>query len=449
MTNGVPSYRSDYIPYASDVRGRRGGSRRQEVPEKRESVDRMLSLSVLSAIAIIQILLYQLNIGLFKSDHTSIILFMVMAGYFITSFVIVENFSKGGITYSGFILKKFLKLWPTILCVVGLSFLTTLIGLHKYFPSTSKSCLPALLCYENIYAMGKGLLPLACNVAECPLSHLWFMSFEVQFMLIWPAVVTAFVGRGSQDTGGRPLRKLSFILAIASAVEMALFYLFGNSISRVYFGFDTRIFSFALGSWLACMWPWGQFPQRPVVPRSKQPLIWRMITQSSVRLAGLVSFISMILISVFIPQDSSFYYLGGMYLLSIMSVCVVADAMMVGGLFTSLSSMQVLVRAGKRAYSLYAWHYPIFMFLGVYRAECGVLRKLIALALTILLAEVTYFLFEYEQPKNKASRMRSLKQNKYGNVSRTSGRRSTRRRPSSYNSYNQRKQYRRYSQIRH
>lgn len=46
----------------------------------------------------------------------------------------------------------------------------------------------------------------------------------------------------------------SFLLAVLSAIEMALLYDPAN-INRVYYGTDTRAFSLLLGSWLGLAWP--------------------------------------------------------------------------------------------------------------------------------------------------------------------------------------------------
>lgn len=193
------------------------------------------------------------------------------------------------------------------------------------------------------------------------------------------------------------------------------------------------------------MWPWGQYPQRPVVPRQKQPFVWRVVNQSSVRILGMISFISMILISIFIDQNSPFFYCGGMFLLSIMSVCLIADAMVVGSIFSRLTSIQALVRCGKRAYALYAWHYPICVMLGVWRANTPWYIKLLAFVLIVVISEITYYLFEYEQPKRETpQRNLSHKYNMGRNVTYRSNTRS-----GSYRNSSRRSDARRYRKIRH
>ena len=72
---------------------------------------------------------------------------------------------------------------------------------------------------------------------------------------MWPVVLILAHKFGVKRTH---MRNATFVLALASALEMALLFNPDADPSRVYYGTDTRAFSLLIGAWLAFVWPSNQ-----------------------------------------------------------------------------------------------------------------------------------------------------------------------------------------------
>src|SRR5207248_10193502 len=87
--------------------------------------------------------------------------------------------------------------------------------------------------------------------APSALRHLWSLSVEEQFSLLWPPALMVVLRRH----GARAVGTVALGLALASAVAMAVAYGNGAHISRAYFGTDTHAHGVLLGCVLATLGP--------------------------------------------------------------------------------------------------------------------------------------------------------------------------------------------------
>ena len=92
-----------------------------------------------------------------------------------------------------------------------------------------------------------------------PLGHLWSLAVEEQFYFIWPFLLllgVRFIPERARRFNIRPrLATVTFLVATASAIEMALLYQPSFDASRIYDGTDTRAFGLLFGAALAMVWP--------------------------------------------------------------------------------------------------------------------------------------------------------------------------------------------------
>ncbi len=142
----------------------------------------------------------------------------------------------------------------------------------------------------------------------------------------------------------------TLVLAAASTIAMAVLYNPSFDPSRVYDGTDTRAFALLAGAALAMVWP-----SRKLTPRISAGA--RNILDG----AGAVGLLVIVLLIWRTDQYSSFIYYGGLVLLSVATVLVVAALAHPASRLGALLGREPLRWIGVRSYGIYLWHFPIIV----------------------------------------------------------------------------------------
>ena len=106
---------------------------------------------------------------------------------------------------------------------------------------------------NNIYQIMHGLSYFDSHGNPNPFTHLWSLGLEVQFYLIWPILISLLYRTFRLKR--KSIAVLSFILSLISAMIMYILYNPNIDVSRIYYGIDTRAFSFLIGCFFACLFP--------------------------------------------------------------------------------------------------------------------------------------------------------------------------------------------------
>src|SRR6202000_1779145 len=145
-----------------------------------------------------------------------------------------------------------------------------------------------------------------------PLNHLWSLSVEEQFYIIWPFILLIALKfiRDRQGKGLRPhLAIFTLVLAALSSILMAVLYHPSLDPSRVYYGTDTRAAGLLFGAALAMVWP-------------SRGLSTRLNFQAR-RNLDVMGWIGLLIIAILIwrtGEFSQFLYRGGFVVLSLATV---------------------------------------------------------------------------------------------------------------------------------
>ena len=182
---------------------------------------------------------------------------------------------------------------------------------------------------------------------------------------------------------------VTLLLAWASAIWMAVLYDPNVDPSRVYFGTDTRAFALLVGAALAFVWvpvASGAHPVRSL----RRPRITGSDVVATAGLAGLA------LLFLNLTAYDDLLYRGGFQFVAILSAIVIAAVVRPAGLVGRLLDAAPMRWLGQRSYSIYLWHWPVFVVTrpGIDIDLDGWTALAIRLAATLVLADLSFRFIE-------------------------------------------------------
>lgn len=335
------------------------------------------ALDGLRALAVIGVLVFhddRLGGGFLGVD-----LFFAVSGLLITSLLIDEHDRSGTIDLIGFWGRRLRRLLPAALML-----LVATVIVFRLFADTGEWIVArtdapwAQFYVANWHLIASGNSYWDSFAAPSAFEHLWSLAIEEQFYLVWPVVVMVVLAR-------RQLRDLTVVVAVGTLLSIAAMVLIfdGGDPTRVYMGTDTRAFSLLVGALFALPAIRGQI-DRFVGNRA------RFATVIAVSLLGGIG-----VMWVVAKGSSDWLFRGGLPAHSAMSALLAA--FVVSGLthVSSVLSARPLVAIGRLSYSLYLWHWPVFVFVNPDRfALDRWLITAIRFAVSLVLSVASYRLVE-------------------------------------------------------
>lgn len=353
-------------------RVRRGGADRlgpalhpqpRPAAERRRGTRRLSSLDGLRALAIVCIFLYHADCPWLPSGHMGVVVFLVLTGYLVTVSLARGIARSGGVRPLAFWRRRFLRVWPSMAVAVVVVCALCVAANHVLLTKMRPDIVPSLTFWDNWHYILSGQSYFDAIGSPSPLTPLWYVSLDAQLCVAWSLILWACTRL--LHWGPRSCRRLAAILAAASLVAMALLYVPGADPSRVYYGTDTRAFSFLGGAWLALWWPLSGCPAMERGFDVRLPRLGtRHVAPAFVRRAGVASAAALAAVMAFVPAESAFFYWGGMGLVTLASVAVVACLVMPASPLARAFGWAPLSWLGERSYGVYLWHYPLLLLLG-------------------------------------------------------------------------------------
>ena len=341
-------------------------------------------LDGIRAIAVIMVLAYHLKLALFKSGFLGVTVFFVLSGYLITGILISEVEEEGTIDLKNFWLRRIRRLVPAVMSMAVVIIFVSAVVNRIIFTKGCKDFLASVLGFNNWWQIFNKVSYFEAAGVPSPFTHCWSLAIETQFYLIYPLILLGIYKLVKSRGEGRAKRGLLFagvtlLLALISVILMIVLFDPQQDASRVYYGTDTRAFSLLFGALLAILWEYRMVPRR--------------LSASVNMVLGSVSFAVLLVMTIAINGSSNFWYRGGQFLGTILTVLMVYA---VSGRKTWLSrflSNPVLKWIGDRSYSIYLWHYPIILLIskGI-KASWWI--TLIEIVLCVVLAELSYRFIE-------------------------------------------------------
>lgn len=338
----------------------------------------MPGLDGLRAMSVLAVIGYHLDLEWAKGGLLGVGMFFVLSGYLITDQIIFEYKTKNKLSILKFWMRRLRRLLPAMVCMLLLVALWLSMTDFSRLQALEGDFLSSLFYMNNWYLIFNEVSYFESFGPASPIGHLWSLSIEEQFYLVWPIVF--LIGIKHVPRRGK-LMLLILLLASISALAMAVMYESGMDPSRVYYGTDTRAFAILIGAALAVVWPSWKLSDRI------SPFARALLDINGV--LGIL--ILLILISRSNEYDDWLYQFGFLYV-SFVTAAVIAVLAHPASRLGKIVACRPLTWIGKRSYSLYIWHYPVIVLSSptVNTEGLGFTQILLQSTMSVILSALSY-----------------------------------------------------------
>lgn len=293
----------------------------------------------------------------FHADHLrggflGVDLFFVLSGWLITRLLLIETAQTGNVALGAFWGRRLRRLLPAVLALlVAVSAYAWWAGDTAARVDTTSSG-PWAQWYVANWHMISGAGDYWASFSEPSMfGHLWSLAIEEQFYVVWPLVIAAL-----WRLARNPLRaaQATTTVAIVASTTAAIVLATTSGATRVYMGTDTRAASILCGA-LAAM---------PLASRLWARMMSTRLGDAVVAACG----VAVTAMWWFVDGTASeWLFRGGL------TVHAAACAVVIGGVVARRDSTRrrsvvaaclstpLLQRSGQLSYSLYLWHWPVYI----------------------------------------------------------------------------------------
>ncbi len=321
------------------------------------------ALDGLRGVAILLVLLSHAHAPLFEGAFYGVDLFFVLSGFLITSLLLMEIERSGTVDYWRFCRRRLYRLMPALVLFLAVYCLVA----PLLWPGLTDIYSDALV--SLLYLADYGI---AFFDSPDTLLHMWSLSVEEHYYLLWPLVLLGLV-RWSRP--GRLWRAI-LVLALLAWAWRVLWIVQGQKFYEIFFRFDTRMTGLLMGSLLAAL-------------LLEQPRWFQALRTRLAHGVWLVLAVPLLLAQAWDDMNALAW---GMSVVECATAVVLLSVLDGRGAAYEALSHRFLVQVGKLSYGIYLWHYPVVRYL---RADLPwqatvVLGFLISLAL----AAVSFYTIE-------------------------------------------------------
>lgn len=362
-------------------RKQRGGDSGQPLPlhhpAYRPDIDGLRALAVLLVVG------FHAFPTVVKGGFIGVDVFFVISGFLISG-IIFEKLDCGAFSFMEFYARRVRRIFPALLLVMAACFIFGWFAMlaDEYKQFGKQLAAGAGFISNLILWQESGYFD---SVAETkPLLHLWSLGIEEQFYMVWPvALWAAYRAR---------VQRLALCLAlIAASFALNAAFVHSNPVAAFYSPV-TRFWELLAGSVVAYFaTPAGR------AALAEKSLLRRVLAPSTGAAGGLQALIGFGLLAAAVAtvtRENAFP--GWWALLPVLGTCFILAAGSGARFNRVILSNRLLVWFGLISYPLYLWHWPLLVFarLAEYNGTPPWEIRLAAVALSVVLAWLTYIVVE-------------------------------------------------------
>ena len=333
-------------------------------------IEYVAGLDGLRALAVITVMAFHLGWSFVPGGAFGVSLFFTLSGYLITQVMLADHARAGRVDLKRFWSRRLRRLAPgSIVCLLAIA-VVALCGLLE--GNRLRGDLFAALGYAANWRFATAGTTYAqlFESAPSPVLHFWSLAIEEQFYAIFPLLMVVLL------RWRKMLAPVLVVLAAASVAAMVL----TDSRNLAYYGTHTRAAELLIGALLAL-----------VVPVSKQI---RGFSAKVIAAIGVLAFIGFVFIATHAHTSDQWLYKGGLSGFSLLSSALIVSVLVPGPIRVLMTS-RPMVAIGRITYSLYLFHWPVFVVLNRQRMGFdGFGLSMTRICVTALLACLSAWLIE-------------------------------------------------------
>tara|TARA_Y100001951_G_scaffold28503_1_gene22269 strand:+ start:16283 stop:18361 length:2079 start_codon:yes stop_codon:yes gene_type:complete len=339
----------------------------------------------LRALAVLSVLVYHLHGPWLPGGFVGVDVFFVISGFVVSASV--AGFKGRGLwQFLGyFYTRRITRIFPAlIVCLLVTALFSALFVPSAWLSAVNQQTgFYAFFGLSNFILAQSGRDYFAPATEYNPYTHTWSLAVEEQFYLVFPFLFIVWLAGGR----GRKLSVWLFAVGALASIGYAIWTLRGNPVAA-FFLTPGRFWELAAGVLLyQCI---GQRREQPPARH------WN----------GLALGALLLVLAAFVLSRSSSFPFPGALLAVAGTLGLIVCLHRRPGFLHRVLGWQGLVVVGRISYSLYLWHWPVFV---LFRWTCGLetaVTRLAAVALAFLLAFASYHWVE--NPLRHSSMLRRL-----------------------------------------
>jgi len=337
-----------------------------------------LDINALRALSVVAVLGYHLRIPGFAGGFVGVDVFLVITGYLMTGKVL-NDLSLGRFSFPAFITMRMRRIYPALavvtVCSAVVGWFVTLPG--EYLRHL-RQALYALIFVSNFaFDNDNGYFAMAAQTK--PRLHTWSLSLESQFYLWMPLIVWLVWRLASRSRSTISLAMFTIQLVAALSLAWCFWENQHDAMGSAFFSLRARAWEPLAGGLIAAA---------EIRRRSDGASKASWLETSIVAVAGWVLVAGVIAYPL--PESR---WPGVLTILPILGATMIVAARQGtgGGGFLGMRPIQ---RVGDWSYSIYLWHWPIWVFalnwLSLRGFGVDATQKLLMMAASLALGAVSY-----------------------------------------------------------
>jgi peptidoglycan/LPS O-acetylase OafA/YrhL/lysophospholipase L1-like esterase len=330
-------------------------------------------------------------LGAVPGGYLGVDVFFVISGFLITGLLVREAETTEGVHFGRFYARRARRILPA----ATVTLLVTLIAsLVVFVPAragaTAVDVFWAALFNSDVHFATSGIDYMGVATDPSPVLHFWSLNDEEKFYVVWPVVLFLATLLATKVLHRR-LRPTLFVALVCLALPSLWWsqHLVSVGDTSAYFSALSRAFELAFGGLLAIA--------MPLVVRAPQ----------AVRALG-----AMVGLTVVVYCMATFTTLTPFPGVNVLPV-VLGTLLMIAGHEAGIVSRGLSTRVprwfGRVSYSLYLWHWPVFVLAAALTATgtLSVKQSLLCIAVSVLLSWLSYRVVE--QPPQRSAALRQTR----------------------------------------